>query len=347
VSRDDAGAGTIRVPLAEIEAASFAALCAHRTSAANARSVARSIAAAEADGLRSHGLMRLPTYCEHAAIGKVDGWAVPTVTRPRPAALVADARTGFAHPAIDAGFAELVPAARAHGIAALAVTSSYNCGVVGHHVERLAAEHGLVALAFANTPAAIAPWGGSKALFGTNPLAFAAPRAGGPPIVIDQSASVVARGEVMLAASQGREIPLGWALDTHGQPTTDPRAALAGSMLPAGGYKGAGIALMIEVLAAALTGARFSFEASSFANNEGGPPRTGQWFVAVEPGAFGGEDFAERIEAMFAAMTTQAGVRVPGARRVGRREQAEASGVEVDRGSWQRVTGLSGEASSR
>lgn len=304
--------------------------------------MARSIAAAEADGLRSHGLMRLSSYCEHAAIGKVDGHAVPTVVHARPAAWIADARDRFAHPAIEAGFEALVPGAKAQGIALLAVTNPYNCGVVGHHVERLAS-HGLVALAFANTPAAIAPWGRSQPLFGTNPLAFAAPRAAGPPLVVDQSSSVVARGEVMLAGARGEPIPSGWALDRDGAPTTDPGAALAGSMLPTGGHKGAGLALIVEILAAALTGANFSFEASSFANAEGGPPRTGQFFVAVDPRAILGGVFAERVERLIETMTAPADVRVPGARRIEAREIATEKGGEVEKGLWERVVAL-GEA---
>jgi (2R)-3-sulfolactate dehydrogenase (NADP+) len=321
-------ADDVRLTLAEVEELAHGAFRAHRVSDANARCLARSIAAAEADGLRSHGLMRVPPYCRQAAIGKIDGNAEPTVRRTRPAALLADARDGFAHPAIELGFAQLIPAAKEQGLAALAVTNSYNCGVVGHHAEHLA-ERGLVALAYANTPAAIAPWGGSKPLFGTNPIAFAAPRQGHPPLVLDQSASVVARGEVMLAAQQNQAIPLGWALDPVGTPTTDAKAALAGSMLPTGGYKGAGLALMVEVLAAALTGATFSFAASSFADEKGGPPRTGPLFIALDPGAFLGDGFTGRIEQLIAEMTAQPGVRLPGDKRYAARHLAAQRGVTV------------------
>jgi (2R)-3-sulfolactate dehydrogenase (NADP+) len=320
---------TIQITLADVDELTYAALRAHGTNDANARCMALSIVAAEAGGIRSHGLMRVPTYCEHAASGKVDGNAVPTVVSTRPAAWIADAHDGFAHPAIEVGFECLVPAAKAQGVAALAVTNSYNCGVVGHHVERLALQ-GLVALAYANTPAAIAPWGGSKALFGTNPMAFAAPRANDPPLVIDQSSSVVARGEVMLHALQGKDIPSGWALDCNGVPTIDPRAALAGSMVPAGGYKGAGFALMVEILAAALTGATFSWHASSFADNKGGPPRTGQFFIAIDPAAFLGDQFGARMELLIQAMSAQPGVRLPGAKRVAARAAA-AGGISVKR----------------
>lgn len=330
MSTEDAASDTVVLTLAEVGRISDAALRASNTSAANARSVTDSIVAAEAEGIHSHGLLRLPTYCEHALCGKVDGNAQPSVESQRTGVLLADARDGFAHPAIDLGLAQLVPAARETGIAALAVTNSYNCGVVGYHVERLASQ-GLVALAFVNSPAAIAPWGGKRAFFGTNPLACAVPREGGPPLVIDQSSSVVARGEVMLHAQQGKPIPEGWALDGDGNPTTDPKAALAGSMLPAGGYKGAGIALIVEVFAAALTGANFSFQASSFADNKGGPPRTGQCFIAVDPSAFAGGTFAARIEALVDALCSQPGVRLPGAKRLAAKRRTAQDGISIRR----------------
>lgn len=332
----DESVESIALSLADVEELACAALSASRTRPSNARSVARSIAAAEADGIRSHGLLRLPTYCEHAALGKVNGAAEPSVTRPATAAVCVDAREGFAHPAIEAGFAELVPAVQQHALAALAVTHSYNCGVVGHHVEALA-RLGLIALAFVNTPAALAAWGGKRPLFGTNPLAFAAPRARQSPLVIDQSASVVARGEVVLRASQEREIPLGWALDAQGEPTTDPAAALRGSMLPAGGYKGAGLALMVEILAGVLTGANLSFQASSFVDNAGGPPRTGQFFVAIDPDAFLGARFAPRLEQLLEAMEADPAVRLPGAKRLAARERAAAQGIRVPRALYERI----------
>lgn len=315
----------VRVSLQEVEVLAYRALRGSGTAEATARVVARSVWAAERDEIPSHGMMRVPTYCEHAACGKVDGHARPTLERPAAGVLWVDARTGFAHPAIELGFGALVPAARENGIASLAIGNSYNCGVLGHHVERLA-EQGLIGFGCANTPAAIAPWGGSRALFGTNPLAFAVPRGAGEALVIDQSSSVVARGEVMLRAQQGEEVPAGWALDARGEPTRDAKAALAGSMLPFGGYKGAAIALMVEVLAAALTGANFSFAAASFANSEGGPPRTGQWFMAIDPATLG-PAFGERMETLVEAIAKQPGTRLPGARRSAARARTEAEGV--------------------
>lgn len=320
-----------------VEDLALRALAASRTSAANAAVVARSIRAAEADGIRSHGLMRLPTYCEHARSGKVDGAAVPTIARTAVASLMADARCGFAHPAIEAGFAALVPLARDAGIAGLGVANSYNCGVVGHHVEALA-ESGLLALAFVNAPASIAPWGGSKPLFGTNPVALAAPRRGVPPLVIDQSSSVIARGEIMLHAQDGKAIPPGWALDPAGRPTTDAAVALKGSLLPAGGHKGAGLALMVELLAAALVGTNLSMQASSFADNAGGPPRTGQLFLALDPERFAGRSgFLDRAEAVLAAMLAQPGVRLPGQKRLAARARIAKDGVSVPRALLARI----------
>jgi len=335
----------VQLTLEQVSELTLKALTASQTSAHNADSVARSLVAAEAEGLHSHGLMRLPAYCEHALCGKVDGHAVPRVDQRAPAAIEVDAACGFAHPAIDAGLLALMPAARAAGIAALAVRNSYNAGVLGYHVERLAGE-GLIGVAFVNSPAAIAPWGGTRPLFGTNPIAFAAPRADGPPVVIDQSSSVIARGEVMLKAREGKPIPDTWGLNSEGMPTTDPRAVLTGgSMAPSGGYKGVGLALMVEILAAALTGASLSFDASSLADNEGGPPRIGQFFIAVDPAAFSARGFADRMQALCSAIAAQPGARLPGQRRQAARARTAKEGVRVGRKLYDdiagRATGLS------
>lgn len=333
---------TITLSLSEIEDLTRRALRACGVADGNAESVTRSVVAAERDGIHSHGLARLPTYCEHARCGKIDGRAQPTRRRQGPGAIVVDARDGFAHPAIDLGFAALPEAASTAGVAALAVTNSYNCGVVGHHVEYLA-EQGLVALGFVNAPASIAPWGGATAVFGTNPIACAVPRRAAPPLVIDQSASVVAKSEVMVHEQRGEPLPEGWALDADGRPTTDPQAALAGgTMVPAGGHKGANQALIVEILAAALTGASLSIDASSFAGNAGGPPRTGQFFIAVHPDAFAGALFAERLERLIAALTAQPGARLPGGGRLDARRETAGSGVRIARALYDRLAGYAG-----
>ncbi len=227
-----------------------------RTADGNAKSVARALVMAEAEGLKGHGLSRVPVYAAQAKIGKVDGFATPAMTRPKPSMLAVDAAHGFAYPAMDARHCGASGLARAQGVAVAAIRRSHHCGAAGHPVERLA-EAGLVALMFANTPGAIAPWGGSKAVFGTNPIAFACPHPGAAPIVVDLSLSKVARGNIMAAKQRGEAIPDGWALDQEGKPTTDPDAALRGTMLPLGDAKGTALALMVELLAAGLTGSQF------------------------------------------------------------------------------------------
>jgi len=300
-----------------------------RTDADNAESVARALVGAEAEGQKGHGLSRLPSYAAQAQVGKVDGMAKPALEWRRPAAAVVDAKHGFAYPAIDLAIAALPQAARTSGIAAAAITRSHHCGVVGHPVERLAGE-GLVALMFANTPAAIAPWGGAKAVFGTNPIAFACPLPGKPPVVVDLSLSKVARGNILAAKQKGEAIPEGWALDAAGKPTTDAAAALAGTMLPLGDAKGTALALIVELLSAGLTNAHFAADASSFLDAKGPPPGTGQLLIAFDPGAFGGT--LDHFGALAAAIEAQPGARLPGARRLEAREKAAREGVTVSDG---------------
>ena len=329
---------TVALSLDEVETLTWRALTASGTSEANARPVTASVVDSEAEGIHSHGLARLPTYCEHVRCGKVDGQAEPAVAASGPAFVTVDARDGFAHPAIDLGLERLPELAREAGLAALAVTNSYNCGVCGYHVRRIA-EAGLLALGFVNAPASIAPWGGRAPVFGTNPLSCAVPRQNAPPLVIDQSSSVVARSEVIVHAQRGEPIPEGWALDSDGQVTTDPEAALAGSMVPAGGYKGAGIALIVELLAAVLTGAQLSIEASSFADNKGGPPRTGQLFLALDPARIGGPGFLDRLERLCGAILAQDGTRLPGDGRAAARLRTAREGVTIAAALHERLLG--------
>lgn len=317
-----------RIELSQLEDVATRALAAADTSEANARIVAGALVAADADGIASHGVSRVPFYADQAASGKVNGHATPAITRRAPAVIHVDAGDGFAFPAIRAGVEAAADGAAELGVAVLAVGNSHHCGVLGHHVEAIA-DRGLVALGLANTPAGIAPWGGAIGSFGTNPIAFACPRPGGAPLVVDLSLSAVARGKVMLASRRGEPIPEGWALDASGRPTTDPDAALAGTMVPIGEAKGAALAMMVELLTGALAGANLAFEASSFFSAEGPPPRTAQTFFLLSPGAFGGDGFADRVEALLDHVTSQPGVRLPGARRRASRAAARAEGVDI------------------
>jgi (2R)-3-sulfolactate dehydrogenase (NADP+) len=313
--------------LAGAESLVARALVRSRTSEVNAAVVARALVAAEADGLKGHGLSRVPTYAAQAKIGKVDGSATPSVARSRAGVAVVDAANGFAYPAIEAATTLLPELARTSGIACAAIRRSHHCGAAGHPVERLA-ERGLVAMMFANTPAAIAPWGAAKPVFGTNPVAFACPLPGRPPVVIDLALSKMARGNILAAKQNGERIPEGWALDAGGKPTTDPDDALAGTMLPLGDAKGTALVLMVELLAAGLTGANFAAEASSFLDDKGPPPGTGQLIVAFDPAAFGGS--GEHVARLIGSIEEQAGARLPGSRRLAARRKAANDGPMVD-----------------
>lgn len=318
---------TARMPIAIVEERLTAAFMRAGASREAGASTARALVAAEADGLASHGLSRVPTYLAMLMSGKVDGAAVPTAARPRPGVLAIDAAHGFAYPAIDLAIAEAPGVTRALGVAAVAINRSNHCGAAGLHVERLA-EGGLLALMVANAPAAMAPWGGRRPVFGTNPLAFAAPLEGRPPIVIDMALSKVARGHIVLAAQRGEPIPEGWALDAQGQPTTDAKAALKGTMIPLGDAKGAALALMVEILSAALVGAVGSPDATSFLDAEGGPPGTGQLILTLDPDGFAA-GFGERMAALAEEIEGQDGARLPGSRRLAARERAKRDGVVV------------------
>lgn len=320
---------TQRLTIEQAHQLTVQALCAHNTSAENAEAVARALISAEADGLPSHGLSRLPSYCQQAASGKVDGQARPCANMVATASLRVDAGHGFAYPALELAVRNLADIACRNGIGVAAVTHSHHCGSVGYHVEALA-RHNLVGIMFANTPKAISPWGGRHALLGTNPIAFAAPRRAASPLVIDLSLSKVARGKIMMAEQKGTPIPEGWALDIDGRPTTDPKAALAGTMLPMGEAKGAALVLMVEILAAALTASHFGFEAGSFFTAEGPPPDVGQLLVALAPGPLSAQGFEDRLEVLLTAVLDQDNTRLPGDRRLSARRRALADGLFID-----------------
>jgi (2R)-3-sulfolactate dehydrogenase (NADP+) len=296
---------------------------------AMAESTARSLVAADAQGLASHGVSRVPQYAAHLRLGRVDGRAVARIVREKPGTVLVDAADGLAFPACTLAVGEAVARARTNGVAFSGVTNSHHFGAAAVHIEPVAAT-GMVGLAFGNSPAAMPAWGGKRALFGTNPIAAVFPRRSEPPLVIDLSLSEVARGKLMVAAREGKPIPLGWALDRDGNPTTDPKAGLEGMMLPAGGAKGAMLALVVELLCCALTGAQMGFEADSFFVDAGNRPRIGQAFLAFDPGALAGTDvYAERVETLVAAMLQDPEVRLPGARRRALAEAAAREGVDV------------------
>ncbi len=316
----------VSLTLDEAQALSEAALVRNQTAPETARLVAKALVDAEADGQTGHGLARVAAYAAQAKSGKVDGFATSTVVRTQQSRFDVDARHGFAYPAMALARAEIAGAARETGIASAAIRNSHHCGVLGHQVEALADE-GLVALMFANAPKSIAPTGGDGPLYGTNPIAFATPVEGRPPIVIDLALSRVARGKVMAASKTNSPIPPEWALDAHGEPTTDPHAALKGSMLPIGGAKGAALALMVEVFAGAMAGPNLSFESTDFFAAEGEPPALGQFMIAfaIDEAATAG------VARILEAIAAQDGARPPGDRRIAAREASQREGLRVPR----------------
>jgi (2R)-3-sulfolactate dehydrogenase (NADP+) len=315
--------------LDEIQLLAENALVGAGASRENAAAVARSTVLAERDGIRSHGLMYVPIYAEHVICGKVDGQARPVVTTPKPSSVRVDAKHGFAHPAIDAGWQSFTDAASVNGVAVLTVYNSYNCGVLGHHAQRLA-EQGLVGLCFTHAPASIAPTGAKTPVIGTNPFALAVPDGnGGAAIAIDQSASVVAKSEILLRNRNGEPIEPHWANDADGRPTTVAAEALKGSMAPAGGYKGFGIGLVAELLASCLAGAVLSKDASPFAGTKGGPPSTGQCFIAFDPSGYAGDTFSSQVALLVDAIESQAGAHLPGSKGKRNRDVNIVNGVEA------------------
>jgi (2R)-3-sulfolactate dehydrogenase (NADP+) len=330
----------MQLTLAEVETLATEALTRAGASDAQAAAVARSIRAAEAEGTRGIGLGYLPWYCRHLGVGKIRGEAVPALRRTRPGSLAVDAGGGFAHAAYECGEEALVDAARSQGIAILAISHGYACGVLGYFTDRLA-RRGLVAQAYTNASSTMAPWGGRVPFFGTNPWSLAAPRPGADPLVIDSSSAATAYVTLATAAAAGSPLPAGWALDRDGRPTTDPAEALAGSIAPAGGHKGGALALAVEVMAAGLPGAQWSFRASSLGDDAGGPPGLGLTLVATDPDALS-PGFADRLETMLTAMTQDANVRLPGTRRHANRMRLAEAGINLDAAEVATLAGLVG-----
>ncbi len=316
------------------------ALVASKTSNENAAAVADALVAAQMDGLSGHGLSRVPSYAAQAASGKVDGYAKPQVIDSVGSAVRIDAAKGFAYPALALARQEISNRIDDTGVVCTSVFNSHHFGAAGFHVEQLA-DDGMVALIVGNSPKAIAPWGGDTALFGTNPIAFAAPRDGNHPVLIDLSLSKVARGKILVAAQNNEVIPDDWALDSSGNPTTDANAALGGTMLPMGEAKGAQLVLMVELLAAALTGANYGFEASSFFDAEGENPGVGQLLIAFKPGPLSGGRYNARIETLIESMLDQQGVRLPGSRRAASRDKSRKDGLVLPAALIEEINALS------
>lgn len=311
-----------------------------------ASAVARTITAAERDGCKSHGLFRVPFYVAALQNPGINPTAEPVVSVDNSAVVHVDAGSGFCPLALERGLEHLEERAKTLGIAAMAVHRSYNIAALWPEVEHLA-NAGLIAFAFTASNAYVAPAGGNKPLYGTNPMAFAWPRAQHPPLVFDQASSVSARGEIQLHLQANRPLPEGWAIDIHGEATTDPASALAGAQLAFGGYKGASLALMIELLAGALIGDLFSFESSAQDVHSTGAPFGGEFLIAISPlhcapGASSNAHL-ERSEALFMKVLSQDGTRLPSDRRYRVRTHHLANGIEISTSLYEELQGLASE----
>jgi delta1-piperideine-2-carboxylate reductase len=282
--------------------------------AANASALADIICRAERDGSHSHGLFRVPGYVKALRSNKVDGKAKPTVRHLTPAVIQIDGNGCFAPLAQAEGLPLLAEATGKIGIAALSLVGIHHFAALWPETEYLA-DRGFVGLACTAYMPMVAPAGSKEALFGTNPISFAWPRPGHGPVVYDMATAAMAMGDVQIAARDGHDVPPGTGLDAHGNPSTDPAAIAKGVLLPFGGYKGSAIALMVELLAAGLTGEQFSYEARATDNKDGGPPRGGEMIIGMSPDIIAGPNWQDHVEAFMQKMTSLDGVRMPGARR--------------------------------
>lgn len=321
------------VSIEQLTSLATGALHASGASESAARIAAKYLVAADAEGLATHGVARITTYCAHLKSGRAQGSAVPRLIRDAGAACLIDAGTGLGFEPCELALAYALERAQSHGIGFAGVTNSHHCGALGVLLEPVA-KQGVVALAFSTAPAAISPWGGKRALYGTNPVAAIFPRRSAPPLIIDLSLTQVTRGQIMLLQKEGRPIPEGWGMDKDGNPTTDANAILNGGSLHAvGGVKGTMLALAVELICCALTGAMLSHQLESLHLAEGSPLRLGQAFIVLAPASLAGNDiYSDRVEALVEAMLQEEGVRLPGDRRHKLAEQAARDGIQIGDG---------------
>jgi len=322
----------VQISLNDIEAKTRAALIRHGAQPWIAEEVARAVRKAESTGNRICGLYYLESYCQQLRTGRVRGDVEPEVTQPRPGAVTVDAKFGFAQPAFARGIDRAAEAARACGVASLAVGHAHTCTSLGYFTEQIA-DRGLIGLGMTNASPIVAAPGGKTRVIGTNPIAFSVPDGqGGIALQFDQSTTVVALGKITMAKAAGERIPEGWAVDAEGRPTKDPDAALGGSLVSIGGPKGWGFGLMAELLAARMTGGVVSRDVTPLKAPEGPPHDLGQYYLLMDPEVSGA--FFDRLAQVAEAATQDEGARLPG------QGKRPADPVEVADAVWQQVLDL-------
>jgi len=315
----------------------------HGCSETVASLLAENMAGAERDGAHSHGIFRIRGNLASLDTGWVDGKAQPVLEDVAPGMLRADGRNGFSLPVLELARQPLMAKARANGIAMLSVRKAHHFSAVWPDIEPFARE-GFVALAMINSMASVVPHGGHRKVYGTNPFGFAAPRDGMDPLVFDQASSAMANGDVQIARREGRQLPPGTGVDRHGAPTTDPAAILdGGALLPFGGHKGSSIAMMIEIMGAALAGGDYSFEIDWSAYPGAATPHGGQTYILIDPQRGAVNSFADRLEVLIDEIHDAGQSRLPGDRRYATRRDSLANGIAVDAAALAELRALAAE----
>ena len=331
------------ISLEECRALAFEALSNAGVSGDQAEAIADHITRAEADACKSHGLFRLPGYIASVRSGAADPGAEPDVVDMAPGLVAVDGRRGFAPLAIARGRPLLAEKAKSQGVACMTIRNAFNFAALWPDIEPLA-QDGLVAFTFVNSRSFMAPAGGTDALFGTNPMAFACPRDGRAPMIFDQASAATARGELQIAARDGHAVSAGAGLGPDGKPTTDPAEILKGVQLPFGGYKGSSIALMVELMTGGLSGGNFAHESTADYKHDGGPSNVAQSFIAIDPSRLAGPGFLAHVEELFERLLANGEARLPGDRRLAARARTGDAGITVEDALYATVRELAGRA---
>lgn len=334
----------VHLSLEEARALAERCLLLNGCDAANAGAVAANMAMAERDICSSHGLFRLPWHVHSLKTGKANGKAKPRLEILAPGVIKVHGDRGFAPLGHAIGREPLIEAALRNGIAAMAYVDMYHIAALWPETEALALE-GLVAFAFTAALPYVAAHGGTRPIFGTNPMAFAWPRKNRPPMVFDQASAAMARGEIMIAGRDGGALPEGVGIDAQGRPTRDPKAVLEGAQLPFGGHKGAALALMVELLAGPLIGDFLSIEAEEDDAGAGAGPHGGELILALDPRRFGDpQGYLEHAEKIFAAIMSEEHARLPGDRRIENRARTAKDGIAIPRSLYESILALMSES---
>jgi LDH2 family malate/lactate/ureidoglycolate dehydrogenase len=333
-----------------LEAFATAILQAVGLSRGDAQTVAWALVEANLEGIDTHGVSRLAIYVRRVRARLAAAHPAFRWTHPAPAVALLDADNALGPVAATAAIDEAVRLAKLQGIGMVAVAHTNHAAALSAYTERAAAA-GCIALMVCNTPPGMPPTGGRAAFFGTNPLAFAAPgpTPNEPPVVVDMAMSIVARGNIIMAARQDKPIPEGWAIDAEGRPTTDPKAALAGAVLPMAGAKGYALALMIEILSAIVPGTSWGPHVRSPYDDWTAPTDAGLWCLAIHLGPLmSTEEYTSRLGGMLAAIRaieTVPGqrIRIPGERRAEARAERTKEGIPLDAATRAELDALSAE----